>query len=70
MKTPFVTSVNVQRLCRGYVNCVNAQVETETQHLLLNSVLDMTTENFMENLQNSFSKLIGGRKGRHIQYRN
>jgi len=49
-------------LYQGYVNCVNAQVESVTQHLLLKSVLDLATENFMEDLQKSFSQLIGGRK--------
>ena len=44
------------------MNCVNAQVEPVTQHLLLKSVLDLVTENFVENLQKSFSELIGGRK--------
>jgi hypothetical protein len=44
------------------VNCVNAQVEPVTQHLLIKSMLDLATENFVENLQKSFSKLIGVRK--------
>jgi hypothetical protein len=44
------------------VNCVNAQVEFVTQHLLLKSVLDLATENVMKNSQKSFFKLTGGRK--------
>ena len=44
------------------MTCVNAQVEPVTQHLLLKNVLDLVTENVVENLQKSFSKLIGGRK--------
>lgn len=63
MKTPFTTSVNVQRLYQGYVNCVNAQVESVTQHLLLKSVLDLATENFMENLQKSLNLLVAASEG-------
>jgi hypothetical protein len=40
------------------MNCANAQVESVTQHLLLKSVLDLANENFMENLQKSFSNLL------------
>ena len=40
------------------MNCVNAQVESVTQQLLLKGVLDLATENFMENLQKSFSILL------------
>jgi hypothetical protein len=45
------------------VNCVNAQVESVTQHLLLKSVLDLATENFMENLQKSLNLLVAASEG-------
>jgi hypothetical protein len=40
------------------MKCANAQVDSVTPHLLLKSVLDLANENFMENLQKSFSNLL------------